>query len=557
MNQFNSIDLENNFKITYYEIDRIDDDIIITKDRGKYGFMRLSSKTLVPAEIVKPKFTSISKFNNGFAICCCYEGSQTYRNIIDKDGNLILKDDLFALEYLGDNIYEFDGTVLGNAKFFTLEDKENTIVSNINSGFQLVKRFDSGSFIVRENQHQLYLFVSPNGVVDYYAGICLINNDQFIGRKRGENESYIYDNMGNKVKSFNYSLFGNNTFANCFKVNDYKLCLYDYTSKWDFTNINGDVIKSLNYFRIEPPQTNSNLMRICDNCKYGFIDLDGNEVYEPIFTSVTPFYDGVAAYNNSIHIDSYECGLIDTVGNTILKKYGYKIEYLNNGTFLLSDLGGNDPLLSIFGHEHKDYIIDKQGNVLLKLDANKASILGKSYKIINDILIEEMDYLNYEPVYEYHMIVDSKDNDSKSVIPVNLYKVEEVVKKDDLILIKSKLDSKEFGHSKKMFRIFNKYGDNIIPPVIHENMFIINNEFIIVDNRIVPLNYLKINYHYLLEDDNDQIVTFNDTSELNKFINLYLKRYSIINLLKLKKQLYSLNKEKKLVKKNNLFQKYK
>jgi hypothetical protein len=193
-------------------------------------------------------------------------------------------------------------------------------------------------------------------------------------------------------------------------------------TKWGAINTKGDIVIPVKYYEIEKFICGIARMRLKPKL-YGYIDMNGNEVIQPIYEMLSIPQFGVIAY-----LHNHKWGLMDTSGNIILESAYDYIQTFNNSGFAVAAIYNRPVNLTSYPRKKglplgifdgKYGIIDTSGNTIVDLNYDYISdindddlaivMINGKFGMINikgDVVIEPI-YHHCDTVIEkYHEMIE-------------------------------------------------------------------------------------------------------------------------------------------------------
>lgn len=450
----------------------LNDNLIYLKDRNV--ILNINTKKEIDCKNYSIKDNKIAIFDG------------ENKTIIDENLNMLIPKDKYDVIY-----------ILNDKFIFTRKNNLNIIYDeykNIVSEFRLdkiyVEDFNNGNILIKQDDKKGIINIFGNTVIPL------------------DKHNIVYLNDGNyKINSYNYRMVINKEGNEIFKIKGNKAI-----KNYIYDSFNNNIItrNSLNdkftiYFKNKPLKKfdryeiiNDELINIKIGDKNYIFDKNGNDIkskYELLY-SVNKNY--LTSYLNGIEY------LLDNNLNIILcgKLVGKTDEYL-----AFSD----NNILSIININNKD---------IKKYEYEKIKITPKFWKIkSNDktIIINPYNLKEYEMAYELNFINENYatyENNSK----IGLYDLSNKKVITDALYDYIKIANETYF----IVKIDNKYGvidknGNIIIDTLFDNIEYIGNDNFIIDNTLININDLKINYKIELYDDNKNIICVRKYDNKEKF----------------------------------------
>ncbi len=169
-----------------------------------------------------------------------------------------------------------------------------------------------------ENSYAYYNDIGDKQFGDYIEASTFINGKAAIKK---ENKWKIINNKGEAVSE--------NTYADIKLSNTHKYLENGYmiakrNDKYQLFNINEEVISDFECEDIDI-LTQDGVIAFCNNGKWGFVDLTGNVVIEPKYSSAKSFSNGLAAVS-----DGEKWGFIDKKGKLVIEYTFLDADYFNS-----------------------------------------------------------------------------------------------------------------------------------------------------------------------------------------------------------------------------------
>lgn len=345
--------------------------LINTKNGEIYGYINNKGEYEI-----KPKFERAYEFNEN---CLAIVIEKNRFGIIDLEG-----------EYKVNPIYDSISSFKEDIAIFSKEgsmgviDEEGNVITKKKYG--IVGDFNDGRAVVGDSR-----------LLDYKYGYIDKSGKEVISLKYENANDFRDDSALVKVKDYEYALI----------------------------NRSGKILNTYKYYLIS--QYNDGAMIFLDKLAgvYGYIDIEGNEIIKPKFTSASEFVDGIAIVSTE---ESYTgpYGVINKKGEYIFTTIFSEIRYLGEGRlalgmpigkplgddkfiapsiFAIGDTNGNvltqfkyyavgnyEKGLAYASNNNSTFFIDKDGRIVNSLPKVKGS---GELKIKDDIIYANIDYSPY------------------------------------------------------------------------------------------------------------------------------------------------------------------
>lgn len=493
-------------QITDYKILKIDGNRIYVRNNNKVGIISLNSKNPFNNFIIQDSFNEIGDFVDGVAI---YERNFE-AGLIDEEGHIICSGYQKIWEPY-DGIYIYKESI----RSYGLIDKFNNKITDKTYPDLYEK---DGLFIIQDGIYCGLLDKRGKEILKpEYGGIKVLDKCFVVSDCHISNPNYpqgLYDLNGKKLLSTKYQSIE--------QINSDNLLLTTHSYSFYIYNLDKQKKQRLSLLKCYYSPFNDKYIkkRIDKNYRYGLIDLNGNEVLEPIYNDIILLNNGLI----KVRIDN-KCSLLDKNLKPFNKDKYYQIFDYKNGLARAQDI-----------KTYKYLLIDERGNKVLKYSKDNQDIYPTytNIDIINDdlVMVFEDDYwkllkrplTNPTCIMKFNNIekltedlFKVKNNDNYSLI----YKDGTIILKDlgmdiksvdkvgNLIVLK---DKKEYS------QIIDINGNIKLKPIKCERIDILNDNQVIIDNYLYDLD--NIRYLYKLSiyyDDNKIIKSFNSASERKKY----------------------------------------
>lgn len=518
-----TIDFKLGKKVIEDEVISVDNNGIYIKRKSRVGLASLATKTGNSSEIILPKYKKIYDFVNDRAIVLSYYSGILGKRygLIDKEGRELIQPDCIGIipvdnQYIANRLdygalYDHNGNLLSkfdDKKIYPLERdylkfKRNGWYGLINKNGEIITKSKYDSLeLVKEN---IYLISC-----DYFT----VKNHNYEQVNSNNNASFygLMNNQGIEIIKPKYLYIE----ALC----DYNYLVLTKNGKWKKVNQNDKKIVSLpkKYQYVSFKNEKVGIVRLND--KYGLIDLDGNTILEPIYSSIGEFKDGIA-----IITDNGKQGLINDKGKVILKPIHKEIGEFNNG-------------LAIVKTAFEYNLITKEGNTRLSSDYQKLIYHNGVYLASNGTNGHVLDS-NGEKITddEYESLSAKKDSicfkkDGKYglmnikgdilIPPIYKHKMSDIEIKDNLIIVR--YDKVSLFTTKSYFSLWDTNQKQYFHNIKVDNAFILNEEQVLINGYIFNLNELKQTYNVDINIEGVSVTREFDSEELRKkYITLFNK----------------------------------
>lgn len=494
---YQTLDLEKGEKVSNYEIEKIDGDVVYTVEEDKKGLALLQSKTNHSIDIVKPIYEYIGDFHSGIAIV----GKDDFYTIINKQGKEILNEPYEDINYLGSNLYKVKkGNYLG------VIDEKGNIIIDINSKSIDYYKFKEKEILVADKlKFSLRQKISYTFTSEYDPYVVLFG---------------VTDKNGKAIIPFEYQTI--------IPISDQKLFACSKSGIWHIIDYQNNILKTLSkkYHHLE----------IVGNvaCTYrknyrGLIDLEGNEIIE-VNNAKIRHSNGLIRLDKTSYTKkkwNHNYFVFDYEGNQICKA-DYKddcwFEYvpINKRAFWFSKRSDYKDYMFYHGQFHSSqysdaYVVD-DGNYILVSEKMKSGVLDKNLSVIVE---PQYDYIGCFNNGIFYFEVDERCGfiNHNNIILKEFDKLSQnrKVKRDVEARVINGLLYYRFDNN---WGIMSLDGQDILKPIKASRCQYLNEELILVDNYIFNINHLNISYNLDFYIDNEEIKhTFKNLEDRNQIIN--------------------------------------
>lgn len=233
---------------------------------------------------------------------------------------------------------------VGESGIRILQDKERTLIIDSKEVIQGILDFepkDAGVFseglvaICDENSYSYYNSLGDKEFGDYTQAGTFINGQAAV--QQGD-KWFLIDNKGEKVSEKTYEDIILHMDGAHLK-NGVMIAKEDGTYKFYKDE---QVLGSYSDVDII---TDDNMIAVCVDGKWGYVDLDGNEVIPPTYIEAKSFSNGLAAVSNGEH-----WGFINTDGVLVIDYIFYGADYFNSEGYCMVETGkeANYQLISLY-----------------------------------------------------------------------------------------------------------------------------------------------------------------------------------------------------------------
>ncbi len=501
------IDLDGFKKITDYKITDIDNNIMYITDDEKVDYINLNNKTLMINKKTL-KYDYLSKFENGVARVMV---NQKY-GLINEEGQYIIQPNYYKINKLDDLVYEviidkktsLHGKIsaLYNINTHKITDFVYNSIETIGNHFYCAQKpiyktvlIDSDFKEVASNEYDNYKVLNDQfirvskgynkvGIINYQSRQILkpiydtvtIENNYFIVRKG--NKEGLYDFDGKEIIPLKNYLIS--------EIKDgYVVYQKNKNSKKTLYNLQNNTIIENTYDDIRI-MDNDNFLGHQNN-HWWLIYSDNLKIHHSIFDSgkrTVRDYSSISHFKYGVAISSIGKEYI-LINNQLQELFRVnRIEEINDGIYLLEK---DDDTSFIYNAKYqvktKEYRLIKKEKF--------------GYKIVSDG-IGLLDFDCHEilkPIYNRIKFIDgyllvSKDNlsgiydiDGKEILPIN-YQIDHFKRIGNFLML--------FKHSyPSEISLINMDGQVLLDNVDFASIQYINDELLVVNNYLVPVNELK------------------------------------------------------------------
>lgn len=342
---------------------------------GKTGFIDATGKI-----IIQPQFDDVSNFFEGRARFI--EIDKKTWGLIDGEGNIVVEPKFDEIKPFSEGRY----AAARGGKWGYI-DRDGELI--IEPKFSKAEKFSEGRALVKENDR--YRFIDLNG--NFITEEKFVNAESFseglaavvIQEKNGSKQGFIDRNGDWAIELENDVHFDFVYNINSFKngralVFRYDLLSYSLLSpieqienrpdrKWGFIDRNGETVIPFKYdvalpfsdclASVRPSDQND------DPSKIGLINIEGQEVVEPVFDSIWYFSEGLATIEvNKKH------GYIDKKGQIVIEPKFDKAYSFSEG---LAPVKIGDQ----WGY------IDRSGQIVIEVQFDRASTFSRGVASVN------------------------------------------------------------------------------------------------------------------------------------------------------------------------------
>lgn len=479
------LDLSFGEKITDLTIERVQGNYLFTKDKNyQKGILKLEGKKICAKEIVSPSFTYITNYTNDIAIALTEVVSVC---LIDNEGQILTKNYYNHLKHIYNNYYQYSS--INN---YGIMDKDENVI--LKSKTEIDCEYQNGYFIVSDSH----------------------------------NKNSLYDLKGKQLIKSKYEQM---TFI------DKNLLVVDKKDRAKVVDIYGKTILKLPKMRYLFKMNNQTQIGTYNGY---YIIVKDNSFMGPYLGTVRDIFNGKALVDRGS-----KCYIIDDnnkVLTNIPGEYQFGLDnqlsyFIDNGKSFIANLDGNIYSFETDGYEpnesiNKKAIIgfkSKRNEFLCQLQNNRLniiredSILGKTND--NQILLFDRDNLK-----------GLMNDQGKEIVIAKKDKLSKIdfQRENQTILYSLTYYDTKLNHSLEPYDEVNtKYGivdingKELVPLMSAKNMFLLNEEKVIVDGFIYQISDLKNKYKLNIEIDyenkkeNYQIVFDNNLDLIKYEKNIY------------------------------------